>query len=145
MGEMEGLTLCLCHGKKHRKILFLNYDKTIFIDDDESSDPDIVLNFKFSNVSRHSLQFNNIVIAFCPIFVITEHSNIYGLPSSNFYAAMNNLITDKGYLVLPDYSFTKTDEGLKNMKNNGFVFDKKFEEVTKQRVIKWVIFQKRSF
>jgi hypothetical protein len=63
--KINGMTLVICHGRAHARILEIDYNNTIFVDLDEYALPDI--NQDFSNLNLNSY-FDTIILIHCPIF-----------------------------------------------------------------------------
>ena len=69
---LEGITLGLCHGKKHSRVFFLDYDRTVFLDSDAKSDPDIVMGIEDMKVVTQCHIFDNAIFLQCPVTVIAS-------------------------------------------------------------------------
>lgn len=67
--KIDGMTLVICHGRAHARILEIDYNNTIFVDLDEFALPDI--NQDFSNLKLNSY-FDTIILIHCPIFDVKD-------------------------------------------------------------------------
>lgn len=59
------IAVVLCHGRKHRKIAEVNYNKSAFIDANHDSEPDYVRDLGYPLNTK--VTYNNVIDASCPL------------------------------------------------------------------------------
>lgn len=67
--KLPGYTLVLCHGRAHQRLLNIDYNKAVFIDQDPIALPDIVANY--NNYIPDQL-YDNMIFVHCPVPRIEE-------------------------------------------------------------------------
>lgn len=119
---IDAISLLLCHGNKHPDIVGLDPEKTITVDINPESKPDILIDI-LKYTCRFCKMFDRIFIMFCP--VNTNYANVKHI-LLNF---VKPCLKPDGILYIPDYDSLglKKKKGIKagKMAELGFSFEKK--------------------
>ena len=111
-------TLVLCHGRKHKQIQDIDYNKSIFIDNDKISEPDICFDLSNENWPIEGL-YDLIIFKHGPVYLYASRRAYSIAPTikSEFMKKIINCLKPGGLLRIPcpfSSSFFETHE--ENMK-----------------------------
>lgn len=96
------MALVLCHGRKHAKIKQINYDQSVFIDLNEESEPDYLIDIASEDMQLLDRKFDVIIAAKChhPATIdnpIIQNGYIFdGDLNEGFIDNLIFLLTDQG-------------------------------------------------